>query len=475
MLTLLPWRHEPQGPEDRCVGAARRVKMLQPPLVSEIPGLRISFNGPQCREHMSSKLVGEQQYPLFIEPEDSEHPDLGLLTANRSAIVDLIHNFGAVVLRNWKTDGLDDFVRSLECVFGSEDEGTYYHKHSMLRDGGRKPTAHPNVFSASEAPPGQMIPNHCEQSYLNVRCRYISFWCGEEPEFAGQTPVFDMERVFAALSPKLQARLLESNFKLFGWHFPPKHFELVFGKSDPREVEEVIKKFGMHQQWQTNEDGVRTVCVDGHCPGAVVHPVSGAFCLTDHIDVDATLEWYRRMNFYGFGYMPGFVIRAVGYAGAWYTDFLSSWYANSLHDTLEQSLPSADRRTISGEVLRAASFFKWKKGDVLLIDNIKMAHGRMTFTKPRKILTSMIGLYDARAGSPRGRGEADPLCVVWPDVSFDPATNDIVVRDLVHGKVLRTIPNPRPDGGKCDLRWVRRWADVAPVRGDASRLEPGPH
>jgi hypothetical protein len=138
-----------------------------------------------------------------------------------------------------------------------------------------------------------------------------------------------MEAVFASLPPALQARLLDSNFKLGpGWAFPKETHKLVFGVEDAREVTKVITKFGMHQQWYTDDEGRRVVAVDGLCPGTVKHPQRAATCLTDHIDVDSAVEWYRRMNFYGLGWVwPWLLIRAITYVGAWWVNYLGAWHA----------------------------------------------------------------------------------------------------------------------------------------------------
>ncbi|KAH8050322.1 hypothetical protein JL721_11406 [Aureococcus anophagefferens] len=290
-----------------------------------LDGIRASWNDTCNYDNLNRRRVTPQRFPVVLEPA-GDPSDLAVLRARRSEIMDLIHAHGAVLLRRWTTKELPAFVESLERVLGAEAEGTHYHKISMLRGEGRKATAHPHVFSASEAPATFFIPHHCEQSYINLRCRYISFWCPVAAKRGGQTPLFDMERVFSDLDARLQGRLQECAFKLGNWSFEASQYPLVFGTEDAAEVKRIVADYGMDQVWR---------------------------------------------NF---------------------------WYANSLHDTLDMTLPLEDRVAINDAVFRHASFFQWESGDVLICDNIKMGHARLAFERPRTVLTAMVGLYDAQAG-----------------------------------------------------------------------------
>jgi hypothetical protein len=45
--------------------------------------------------------------------------------------------------------------------------------------------------------------------------------------------------------------------------------------------------------------------------------------------------------------------------------------------------------------LKETIFFPWRRGDVLFLDNMLMAHGRAPYTGPRKVL---VGMADAVSG-----------------------------------------------------------------------------
>jgi hypothetical protein len=55
-------------------------------------------------------------------------------------------------------------------------------------------------------------------------------------------------------------------------------------------------------------------------------------------------------------------------------------------DTLEELRQAYMQETI---------LFPWQKGDVLLLDNMQVAHARTSFTGPRRILTGMSRPFTA--------------------------------------------------------------------------------
>jgi hypothetical protein len=73
----------------------------------------------------------------------------------------------------------------------------------------------------------------------------------------------------------------------------------------------------------------------------------------------------------------------------------------------EEDLPNntyyGDGSSIESEVLgricdaynKETVSFNWHKGDVLMLDNMLVAHGRMPFKGPRKILVGMSELFES--------------------------------------------------------------------------------
>ena len=59
-----------------------------------------------------------------------------------------------------------------------------------------------------------------------------------------------------------------------------------------------------------------------------------------------------------------------------------------------RKLTTRDIESIYDCMFKAAAVFEWRKGDVLLLDNIRTAHGRLNVIGARKILTCFGDPYE---------------------------------------------------------------------------------
>src|SRR5262249_51434849 len=83
-------------------------------------------------------------------------------------------------------------------------------------------------------------------------------------------------------------------------------------------------------------------------------------------------------------------------------------------DELPRNAFYGDGSPIEDEVLaairetyrEAAGAFPWERGDVLLLDNFLVSHGRQPFRGPRRIVVAMAELYtEPSFAAPEGAGE----------------------------------------------------------------------
>jgi alpha-ketoglutarate-dependent taurine dioxygenase len=62
-----------------------------------------------------------------------------------------------------------------------------------------------------------------------------------------------------------------------------------------------------------------------------------------------------------------------------------------------EEIPIEDLTTIREAFNRAKVIFPWQSGDVLLVDNMQVAHGRRPFKGERKVIVALMESYSEQA------------------------------------------------------------------------------
>ena len=278
--------------------------------------------------------------------------------------------------------------------------------------GTRKVCDTPCVFSASEAPPGVIIPPHCEQSYCNVRCRYIAFYCEVAALHGGETPIVDMQAAYASLPRRLRDYLDGAVIEVGGKRrtYAPASWTMCLGASHESEARANCERQGM----QVLKAASGSLQVRGETPAVVVHPQTQQRCLTINNDVTQFYWWnvlgpflpcsrswsarlLRRLL------VPLFVRLPVveRFAAASLRAFLKRTIGETELSSTQikrgvTPITHADRVMINDALRRHSTLFRWQAGDILILDNIRAGHARLDFKGPRKTWTMMCSTYDAR-------------------------------------------------------------------------------
>ena len=63
-------------------------------------------------------------------------------------------------------------------------------------------------------------------------------------------------------------------------------------------------------------------------------------------------------------------------------------------------IPDNTLSAIRAAFAREATQFPWQSGDILLLDNMQMAHGRRAFTGPRKVLAALLEPFPLMTAPP---------------------------------------------------------------------------
>ncbi|OLL74407.1 putative SyrP-like protein [Pseudonocardia sp. Ae168_Ps1] len=289
----------------------------------------------------------------------------------RAALRGLVTEHGAVLVRGFGLAGTADVegvFRGLSDALMPEREA--FAARTVYADG---------VYSATPWPAGQQMCMHHELSYAAEFPSMMLFACLVAPASGGTTGVADSSAVLEALPPDLVGR-----FEREGWQLVRTYNDEIgasvadsFGTGDPAAVEAYCRAAGIEFAWQPG-GGLRT---RQHRRAVLTHPVTGRRCWFNQI---AFLnEWTMEPE------VRDYLVDVYGPDGLPFT----TRFGNG--DPIDRDVVELLTGTYEQHTLREP----WQAGDMLLVDNIRTAHGRDPFDGPREIL---VGLGDpVRAGDLR--------------------------------------------------------------------------
>lgn len=288
---------------------------------------------------------------------------LDAASALREWVEIVLRERGAVLLRGFSRSSAKDFTSFVRTLSG---EPLDYR-------GGNSPrtTVDTGLYTSTEYPAALPISLHNELSYEPVWPKRLHFLCDTAPTSGGETPLGDSRKILEAMPSDLldrwssqglqYRRTLHSGFGL------GRSWQDTFETDDRSVVEGHLRRIGTAFEW-TPDDLLKTWHV---CPAIRDHPVTG----------DAV--WFNQ-------------------ADQWHPSALDEQSRLDLLDICgPENLPLdvrfADGRIIPDDDIAAISSvvescirkFPWKAEDILVIDNMLVAHGRMPYEGDRKVLVSL--------------------------------------------------------------------------------------
>jgi alpha-ketoglutarate-dependent taurine dioxygenase len=227
-----------------------------------------------------------------------------------------------------------------------------------------------NVYTSTEYPAEYTISMHNELSYAHRWPARLAFFCERAAETGGATTLVDGARWLESLEDRVRRAFaggVRYSQNLHGGYGLGKSWQDTFETDQRDEVERFLADTGATWRWGSDNE----LFVSQVRPATVHHPVNG-------VEV-----WFNQ-------------------ADQWHPASLGDEATAELAQVLPaeempQSVTFADGSPIPAEFvnqvrdrgLAEAVDVAWLAGDVLLIDNVLVAHGRRPFTGQRRVLVAM--------------------------------------------------------------------------------------
>ena len=326
---------------------------------------------------------------------------IGWLKDNPGWLESELQNTGALLFRGF---GFSGAAKLQEFVDTSSSEIIDY-------TGGLSPRykVRDNIYISTYAPRTATIPLHCEICYLERIPKRLFFMCDKAARKGGQTPIADMADVADAIDPGVIDEF-EKRGVMFVISLPAtkgllglKSWHDMFDTDDRDEAESIAVVRGYDVRWGRKD---RMGLMRRH-PALIRHPHSGRRI------------WFNQTQIFHDSW--SWELRNCGLS--WVSGMLR-WIEERRADRpIEQASHQAafgDGKTIPRDMVmhiretlwKHAVYFDWEDGDLVVLDNLRIGHGRMPYRGDRRILVAMgesVSASDLHPGLNGQASESQPV------------------------------------------------------------------
>ena len=306
-------------------------------------------------------LHADQTLPLVVKPLLKGISLPGWIRSNTEFVEKALLKDGGVLFRGFGMQGqkdLEQFVDAISLKSMSYIEGAT--PRTALGN---------NVYTSTEFPPDQSIALHNELTYVTSWPTKIIFFCVQPAEQGGETPIADVRQVYKRIPRDIVSRFVEKGWMLqrnFGMRLSLP-WQTSFRTNDRAEVEQYCRSANIECEWKS-ENWLRTRQV--RSPIAI-HPKTGE------------TVWFNHVAFWHVSSLDPVVrevmLRQLGESDLPYNTYYGD--GTPIEDAVVEELRQAYRQETTS--------FPWLPGDILLLDNMLVAHGRSPYKGARKVLVAM--------------------------------------------------------------------------------------
>jgi alpha-ketoglutarate-dependent taurine dioxygenase len=314
--------------------------------------------------------------PLVVEPEAPGVDLAAWALGAREEIAACLARHGAVLFRGFDLRSAADLERFAEAA-GTALFGEY-------GDLPREPQGG-KVYGTTPYPADRAILFHNESSHQHRFPRRLFFLCLKAAERGGETPLVDCRRVLGRLEPAL-VRTFAGKGLRYHRNFTPGidvSWQEFFRTDDATRVEARCRAESIAYAWLP---GGR-LRISQQAPAIATHPATGERSFFNQIQ----LHHPSRLS----------------------PEVRESLLSLMSEDDLPRNVTFGDGTPIADDVVEEIAAITeelavdrlWREGEVVMVENILVAHGRRPFAGSRKVVVAMGDMVEtAEVARPDGTG-----------------------------------------------------------------------
>jgi alpha-ketoglutarate-dependent taurine dioxygenase len=298
--------------------------------------------------------------PLVVVPDSADIDLVEWAGKNREFIETKLLDHGAILFRQFALNSVTEFESFANAV--CPDLFADYGDLPREEMGGK-------VYGSTPYPADERILFHNESSHMHRWPMLIWFYCVKAAQQGGESPIVDCRQVYRELDPDIRDRF-ERKGLMYVRNFTDGldvSWERFFQTDDRSRVENYCRRAAIEFEWK-DDNGLR---IRQLCPAVVKHPQTGE------------LVFFNQIQLHHISCLPASVRHSL----------------NSIVD--EENFPRnvyyGDGSPIEDSVIRhltelydtLAVGFSWQERDVLMLNNMLVAHSRNPFSGPRKIVVAL--------------------------------------------------------------------------------------
>ncbi|MET8541859.1 TauD/TfdA family dioxygenase [Kitasatospora sp. NPDC004799] len=226
------------------------------------------------------------------------------------------------------------------------------------------------VYTSTEYPASETITQHSESAYASVFPYRLYFACLQAAETGGETPIADVRAVVRHLPSDLVDR-----YRRLGVAYSRSYregmgltWQETFQTEDRAEVEQYCAQRGIEIEW--TDYGLRT---RQRGEALVTHPRTGEEC------------WFNQAHLFHVSNLPADTREAL-------TELFPEEElprAASYGDGTP--IPDGEMDRVRAAYEACTYAFPWQRGDLMVVNNLLVSHGRRPYTGDRRTLVAMSG------------------------------------------------------------------------------------